>query len=222
MVRNPERRAALVDAAVDVLAAEGARGLTFRAVDAAAGVPTGTSSNYFASRDDLLRHIDTWLHQRLAPDPAVVGSLLARPRDRNLVAAFMHDLMRRVQADRTGFLALMEMRLEATRRPELSASLRKSLRGDLDFGIAFNAESGLPGGPEEITLLYLGMLGLILDHLTMPGMLDGAIPGVHVPDGVVERLVARLIPEEATRVAPEDATRVAPEGAEGMGAESEG
>jgi DNA-binding transcriptional regulator YbjK len=194
MVRNPERRAALVDAAVDVLAAEGARGLTFRAVDTAAGVPTGTSSNYFANRDDLLRQIDAWLHERLAPDPEVVGELLKRPRDRELVLAFMNDLMGRVMGDRTGFLAMMEMRLEATRRPELRASLMTSLRGDLDFGIAFNAESQLPGGPEEITLLYLGMLGLILEQLTLPGMLDGAIPGVSVPDGVVERLVTRLVP----------------------------
>ncbi|MEV1023596.1 TetR family transcriptional regulator [Streptomyces sp. NPDC050264] len=195
MVRNPERRAALVDAAVDVLAAEGARGLTFRAVDTAAGVPTGTSSNYFAHRDDLLQQIDIWLHERLAPDPEVVGELLKRPRDRALVTAFMHDLMGRVQGDRTGYLAMMEMRLEAVRRPELRASLTKSLRGDLDFGIAFNAESKLPGGAEEITLLYLGMLGLILEELTMPGMLDGAIPGVSVPDGVVDRLVERIVPD---------------------------
>ncbi|WP_428952374.1 TetR/AcrR family transcriptional regulator [Streptomyces sp. cg35] len=195
MVRNPERRAALVDAAVEVLAAEGARGLTFRAVDTAAGVPTGTSSNYFANRDDLLHQIDSWLHERLAPDPKVVEDLLKRPRDRELVLAFMYDLIGRAQGDRTGFLAMLEMRLEAGRRPELRASLMKSLRGDLDFGIAFNAESELPGGAEEITLLYLGMLGLILEHLTMPGMLDGAIPGVSVPEGVVERLVERILPE---------------------------
>ncbi|MYT75861.1 MULTISPECIES: TetR/AcrR family transcriptional regulator [unclassified Streptomyces] len=195
MVRNPERRAALVDAGVEVLAAEGARGLTFRAVDTAAGVPTGTSSNYFAHRDDLLHQIDAWLHRRLAPDPEAVGELLARPRDRALAVAFMHNLMGRVQRDRTGFLALMEMRLEASRRPDLRASLMTSLRGDLDEGIAFHAGAGLPGGPEEVTLLYLGMQGLILEHLTMPGLLDGAIPGAKVPEDVVTRLVERIIPE---------------------------
>jgi DNA-binding transcriptional regulator YbjK len=110
MARNAERRVALVNAAVEVLAAEGARGLTFRAVDAAAAVPTGTSSNYFTSRDDLLHQIDAWLHERLAPDPAVVAELLQRPRDRELVAAFMHDLLARAQRDRTGYLAMMEMR----------------------------------------------------------------------------------------------------------------
>lgn len=79
MARNIERRAALVDAAVAVLAREGARGLTFRAVDAGAAVPVGTASNYFTDRDDLLNQIDAHLHQRLAPDPAVLADLLKGP-----------------------------------------------------------------------------------------------------------------------------------------------
>ncbi|CAM5276062.1 TetR family transcriptional regulator [Streptomyces hirsutus] len=54
-------------------------------------MPVGTASNYFAGRDDLLRQIDSRLHIRLAPDPSVVAELLTRPRDRALVAAFMHD-----------------------------------------------------------------------------------------------------------------------------------
>ena len=44
MRQNPARRAALVDAAIEVLAREGARGLTFRAVDVEAAVPNGTAS----------------------------------------------------------------------------------------------------------------------------------------------------------------------------------
>ncbi len=44
-MRNPERRRALVDAAIEVLADEGARGLTFRAVDARATVPAGPAAN---------------------------------------------------------------------------------------------------------------------------------------------------------------------------------
>jgi DNA-binding transcriptional regulator YbjK len=51
MAGNPERRAALVDAGVAVLAREGARGLTYRAADTDAGVPLGTASNYFHGRD---------------------------------------------------------------------------------------------------------------------------------------------------------------------------
>ncbi|MFE7072080.1 TetR/AcrR family transcriptional regulator [Streptomyces sp. NPDC057620] len=194
MVRNPQRRAALVDAGVEVLAREGARGLTFRAVDAEAGVPVGTASNYFTGRDDLLRQIDARLHERLAPDPEVMAELLKAPRDRALVTAFMHDLMARAQRDRTGYLGLLEMRLEATRRPELRASYTKTVRADLEYGMEFHRTAGLPGGDETVTILYVAMLGLILEHLTLPGVLDGALPGVSVPDGLVERIVDTIVP----------------------------
>jgi DNA-binding transcriptional regulator YbjK len=196
MASNPERRAALVDAGVEVLAREGARGLTFRAVDAAAEVPVGTASNYFTGRDDLLRQIDARLHVRLAPDPSVIAALMTRPKDRALVTAFMHDLMRRATADRTGYLALLEMRLEATRRPELRDSFTKSVRGDLEEGIDFHRNAGLPGGDETVTVLYLAMLGLLLEHLTLPGVLEGVLPGVGVPEGLVERIVGAVVPEQ--------------------------
>ncbi|WP_055624128.1 TetR/AcrR family transcriptional regulator [Streptomyces sp. JHA19] len=195
MAGNPERRAALVDASVELLAREGARGLTFRAVDAEAGVPVGTASNYFTDREDLLRQIDARLHTRLAPDPEVLAGLLARPKDRSLVTAFMHDLMGRATRDRTGYLALLEMRLEASRRPELRASFTKSVRGDLDEALAFHRSAGLPGGDEVVTVLYLAMLGLLLEHLTLPDVLDGVLPGVSVPDGLVERITATVVPE---------------------------
>ncbi|MBC9725349.1 TetR/AcrR family transcriptional regulator [Streptomyces sp. TRM68367] len=195
MVSNPERRAALVDAGVEVLAREGARGLTFRAVDTEAGVPVGTASNYFTGRDDLLRQIDARLHVRLAPDPEVVAGLMARPKDRSLVAAFMYDLMARATRDRTGYLALLEMRLEATRRPELRASFTKSVRGDLEEAMEFHRDAGLPGGDETVAVLYLAMLGLLLEHLTLPDVLDGALPGVSVPEDLVDRIVATVVPE---------------------------
>ncbi|WP_053852109.1 TetR/AcrR family transcriptional regulator [Streptomyces sp. NRRL B-24085] len=194
MASNPERRAALVDAGVEVLAREGARGLTFRAVDTEAGVPVGTASNYFTDRDDLLRQIDTRLHIRLAPDPDKFAELLTRPKDRSLVAEFMHDLMGRATHDRTGYLALLEMRLEATRRPELRASFTKSVRADLEEGIRFHRETGLPGGAETVTVLYLAMLGLLLEHLTLPDALEGVLPGVGVPEGLVERIVTAIVP----------------------------
>ncbi|MEV5327569.1 TetR/AcrR family transcriptional regulator [Nonomuraea fastidiosa] len=73
MRKNPERRRALIDAAVEVLAREGARGLTFRAVDAGAGVPVGTASNYFSSRDDLFTQVGGRIYERLLPDEATIA-----------------------------------------------------------------------------------------------------------------------------------------------------
>ncbi|MER6051957.1 TetR family transcriptional regulator, partial [Streptomyces sp. NPDC001793] len=75
------RREQVLDAAVEVLGAEGARRLTYQAVDRAAGVPTGTTSNYFRNRAALVggivEHL-TALERReweaLAARPAPAGS----------------------------------------------------------------------------------------------------------------------------------------------------
>lgn len=51
------RRELLLDAAVRVLGGGGARALTHRAVDAQAGVPVGSTANYFPTREALLEAI---------------------------------------------------------------------------------------------------------------------------------------------------------------------
>lgn len=52
-----DRRALLADAAIDLLAEEGMRALTHRAVDARAGLPLGSTSAYFRTRQALLTAI---------------------------------------------------------------------------------------------------------------------------------------------------------------------
>ncbi|MEV6878020.1 TetR family transcriptional regulator [Amycolatopsis sp. NPDC051128] len=168
--RNPERRAALLDASIDVLAREGARGLTFRAVDQQAGVPAGTASNYFASRDDLLRQAGERVYERLT-DEAVLADGLAGPRDRARLTELMHGLVDRVAAFPTGFLALLELRLEAARRPELREVLTARIRADVELNVAYHEKSGLPGDGTMVVLLWLALNWLIMERLTLPGLL---------------------------------------------------
>ncbi|MEW9521915.1 TetR/AcrR family transcriptional regulator [Streptomyces tubercidicus] len=184
MVRNPERRAALVDAAIEVLAREGARGLTFRAVDTATGVPAGTASNYFTSRDDLLAQVTAQIHQRIAPDPDDVAAVMAAPPSRALVTELLRWINRRVTENRTGYLAMLELRLEATRRPELRAELTRVMREVRDEDLRFHLDSGLPGDRTAVTLMYLAMTGLMLEQLTLPGV---------VPDEETEGLISALV-----------------------------
>src|SRR5689334_15216803 len=85
-----ERRALLLDAAVSVVAADGLRGLTHRAVDATAHLPAGSTSNAFRSRaallDAVLAHILATEREqlvRLPPMPdvaAVVGGAVEMAR----------------------------------------------------------------------------------------------------------------------------------------------
>ena len=170
MVRtNPQRRQALLDASIEVLARDGARGLTFRAVDKEAGVPAGTASNYFANRDDLLVQTGNRYYERLIPGDAAMAKL-DEPPSRELLTELMTEVVERVTRFRTGYLALLELRLEATRRPELQALLTERVRADLEFNVAAHLDHRMPGDENTVLLLILALNWLILERLTLPGV----------------------------------------------------
>ncbi|MGH8793472.1 MAG: TetR/AcrR family transcriptional regulator [Stackebrandtia sp.] len=196
MRRNPRRRSALVNAAIEVLARDGARGLTFRAVDAAADVPAGTASNYFPTRDELLHQAGTQVHERLGPDPTELARTLRTPPSRELVTLLMRQLIDRILDDRVGYLALLELRLEAARQPRLHAALAQTLRANLDFNIRNHADLGMPGDQMSVVTLYLAISGLVVELLTVPEVMDR-----FDLDDLVAELVARAIPDDGNRAA---------------------
>lgn len=186
--RNDQRRAALVDAAIEVLAREGARGLTFRAVDTEAAVPVGTASNYFANRDDLLTQAGARVYERLQPDEATIARQRTAGRDRETYAELMRELVGRIAAFRTGYLALLELRLEATRRPELRKVLTERVRADVDANVAHHEASGLPGDAMAVKLLILALNWLIVEQLTLPDVFTEA-EREQLVTAAVERIV---------------------------------
>lgn len=187
--RNDQRRAALVDAAIEVLAREGARGLTFRAVDAEAAVPAGTASNYFTSRDDLLTQAGARVYERLQPDEATIARHQAADRDRETYAELMRELVGRVSSFRTGYLALLELRLEATRRPALRKVLTERVRADVDANVSYHEASGLPGDATAVKLLMLTLNWLIVEQLTLPDVFTEE-EREQLVTAAVERIVA--------------------------------
>ncbi|MCX2182858.1 TetR family transcriptional regulator [Streptomyces sp. SKN60] len=171
--RNPERRAALVDAAIEVLAREGARGLTFRSVDTEAAVPPGTASNYFANRDDLLTQAGARVYERLQPDEETIARQRVASPDLDTYTQLMRELVGRVSSFRTGYLALLELRLEATRRPELRAILTERVRADVEANVAYHESTHLPGDATAVKLLMLALNWLIVEQLTLPEVFSG-------------------------------------------------
>ncbi|MEU9831720.1 TetR family transcriptional regulator [Streptosporangium sp. NPDC048047] len=168
MRKNDQRRNTLLDAAIEVLAREGARGLTFRAVDAEAGTPTGTATNYFANRDDLLMQIADRVYQRWMPDEATWAAAEAGPRDTAKVTELMRETVGRVAGFRSGYLAMLELRLEATRRPALRVVLTGRVRADMDANVSYHLKRGLPGDANSVRLLILALNWLIVETLTLP------------------------------------------------------
>ncbi|GAA2715350.1 TetR/AcrR family transcriptional regulator [Micromonospora olivasterospora] len=170
-----------------MLAAAGARGLTHRAVDAEAGVPTGTASNYFPSREALLGALAERIFERYAPDEAVLAELAGREPSLALVTDYLRYVVARTTREPDVTRALIELRLEAARRPELNRGLAAVLRQGYTDDVAFHVAAGLPGGAFEVALLHYAVDGLLLDLLTT------SIDAGFDLDEVVSALVSRLV-----------------------------
>lgn len=115
-----DRRTAIADATITVLARAGARGLTHRAVDAAAALPPGSTSYYFRTREALLvaaahRMADLDL-TTVAPD-SLPGTL------DGLVHTLSQLVHAQCTASRERTVARYHLSLEADRYPEIHAIL---------------------------------------------------------------------------------------------------
>ena len=117
------RRTEILDGALAVLAGQGMRGLTHRAVDTAAGLPAGSTSYYFRSRAALVAGcVQRLLEHDLAHDvPAAEAAVPAGVT--GLVDALTGIGVRMATAERRRTLARYELSLAAVRDPALRAEL---------------------------------------------------------------------------------------------------
>ncbi|MFI2371157.1 TetR/AcrR family transcriptional regulator [Streptomyces sp. NPDC018833] len=119
---DADSRTALIgDAALSLLFERGMRGLTHRAVDEAAGLPQGSTSNLARTRQALL---EMAVH-RLAEREAGVLALEEMPAPGEGRQALLDGLALALHRYLTGHRELLvaryELALEAVRRPELRA-----------------------------------------------------------------------------------------------------
>jgi hypothetical protein len=63
---------------------------------------------------------------------------------------------------------MLELRLEATRRPELREVLTEQIRANVQANVDFHLASGMPGDADTVVLLYLALNWLIVERLTLP------------------------------------------------------
>ncbi|MDX6731447.1 MAG: hypothetical protein QOC54_1395 [Baekduia sp.] len=119
--RGERRRAELLDAAIDLIGAQGIDGVTHRAVAAAAGVPAASTSYYFRSKDELiheaLRTLAEREIERLRERRAALGDAVADlDETTEALAAWIEEQL--TPAGRVAMLAQYQLQLEAARRPE--------------------------------------------------------------------------------------------------------
>jgi DNA-binding transcriptional regulator YbjK len=119
------RRAEIADAAISTLARDGMRGLTHRAVDRTAGLPEGSASYYFRTRQALLQATVERLTELDSADMLASTGIPRLPgQDLDALADAAAGLIESwLTTGRERQLARYELALEATRRPELRQAL---------------------------------------------------------------------------------------------------
>lgn len=190
---NTERRAALADVAITVLADRGLKGLTHRAVDAAAGEPVGTTSRYFRTREALLQGVAEQCAGRLAGQ-------LDNAATADIGTLSMEDLLDRltllvdqaITTNRARTLAMMELFLEGTRSAEVRPLLAAALDTVLPVLRALLEASGLRPTNRDVASLYSTINGVVLTLLTHSTQALGLSPEATTGQFVRDALAAEL------------------------------
>ncbi|MBB5838783.1 TetR family transcriptional regulator [Kribbella italica] len=181
--RGDDRRAAIADAAIHLVATRGLRGLTHRAVDTEAGLPPGSTSYYLRTRDALLTACVTRMLERdLAVQPPI--DLPSSPTE--LMSAMVLQLTDHRSEDQ---LARYELSLEAGRRPELLDAITQGGRVLREHLAGILGNLGIRE-PEQAAWPFAAMLdGLIWDRVAGAGrtLADDAF------EAAVRRAVAALL-----------------------------
>jgi DNA-binding transcriptional regulator YbjK len=121
------RRRELLEAAVHVVADEGLRGLTHRAVDRRAGLPEGTCSAYFRTRQALQVAVTQYVAAAMAADvDALAAELVECTGDEARAVALTLALFERWLDEREPLVAKLELSLEAPRNPAVAEALAAS------------------------------------------------------------------------------------------------
>ncbi len=185
MPPNPERRVQILDTAIGILADEGVGGLTHRHVDDVAELPSGTTSNYFRTRQALLeataaRTVD--LHwQRVETLQYAVGSLT-----RDGVKALMTRMLAEPDEQMRRYtLARFELFMEGTRRPELQPFLKDLQAAAVKSATLIFEAAGLDPTPDQMEELSRLLNGYMFSKLTIPHKDD--------PAGLVDRLLSAFL-----------------------------
>lgn len=172
--RGAERRRQVLEAALRLLAREGPRAVTHRAVAREAGTSLRATTYYFASREALLTEaLEHYADQALSrfariqadapevetdPDPLETAVRL-------LAGAVVSDL----SEDLGGLVAEYELVLEIRRRPELADCYARWQDALLSLLAGFAGRLGSPHPEAHARLVLATLRGLEIEALARPG-----------------------------------------------------
>src|SRR3954464_6409680 len=111
------RREQILEAALRIIGREGRQAVTHRAVAEEAGVPLGSTTYYFDSRDDLLQQALEHVAATEVVRYGELGEELRTVKSPRELADRLIDELVAAARDRIAYIAEYELWLEAGRRP---------------------------------------------------------------------------------------------------------
>src|SRR5829696_3339360 len=131
-----------LEAAVELLGTHGVRALSHARVDERAGLPAGSTSNWFRTRRALLAGVIDWMaeHERADLD----ASLLERPTPETIIDGICAVLLSQTGEFATRTRARYALWVELASDPELLAPLHGQRRQFEQWTDGLVADAGIP------------------------------------------------------------------------------
>lgn len=169
MVATTRERA--LDAAIDLLGVDGVRALTHARIDSRAGLPPGSTSNWFRTRRALLAGVVDWIadRERADFDPSGMPEITTVDELIEGLCA-MTDLQTGAFAARTR--ARYALFVELSSDPDLIAPLRHQRHEFERWTARIVAAVGIPEAPSATRAVMALADGLMLHRLTVDPELD--------------------------------------------------
>jgi DNA-binding transcriptional regulator YbjK len=152
----------LLEAALHVVADQGLRGLSHRAVDQAAGLPEGSCSAYLRTRRDLVLAVTAHVAERAAGDVRELSVQLsgANLGDSQAIETVTRFFIRWID-ERELLVARMELTLQSSRDAEIAAALgahRRALVQVIDRVLAARGKEHTVVVAEALVASFDGIL----------------------------------------------------------------
>jgi DNA-binding transcriptional regulator YbjK len=161
--RGEERIDEILRATLDVIRREGLGAVTHRTVSDESGIPLGSLTYYFASKQELLRAA---LRLFVAEDVELLRTTAEELLERRASGPEVVERFAAVlQAEQAGGAAQFELYLEASRDPELRATAIESLQAYAEVAELGLRAAGVPDPEDAAAIVVAAIDGLGLHRL---------------------------------------------------------
>lgn len=187
-----DRRTALLDATIGLIASEGLGAVSHRRVERVAGAPHGSTTYYFRSKAALMAAAGQRLvdldHRALDGLALDVARSLAPRSDRPDLRAIAGALARWIEENRDLHLARFELALAATRDPVLAAADEAWTESFLDVIEPVVMSAGSGSTRLDARYVCAAFMGIVFDQVVRP---QPDFAGTILP-AALQRLLASL------------------------------